>query len=109
MSALARKFKEEPQQPVAQKANVVALAPKSVSRIDLRKWGAAAARNIIPPFIVLAVLLGIWQLLCSAPGSSLPPRARSSRRATISSYRRSSITVRRISASACVCWSRWSV
>ncbi|NTZ91600.1 nitrate ABC transporter permease [Agrobacterium tumefaciens] len=73
MSALARKFKEEPQQPAAQKANVVALTPKHPSRIDLRKWGAAAARNTIPPLVVLAVLLGVWQLLCSAPGSSLPP------------------------------------
>ncbi|MGC4389955.1 nitrate ABC transporter permease [Agrobacterium sp. M50-1] len=73
MSALARKFNEEPQQPAAQKANVVALAPKQSPRIDLRKWGAAAARNIIPPLVVLAMLLGVWQLLCSAPGSSLPP------------------------------------
>ena len=73
MSALARKFNEEPQQPVAQKANVVALAPKPASRIDLRKWGVAAARNVIPPLVVLAILLGIWQLLCSAPGASLPP------------------------------------
>ncbi|PZP41028.1 MAG: nitrate ABC transporter, permease protein [Agrobacterium fabrum] len=73
MSALARKFNEEPQQPVAQKANVVSLATKQSPRIDPRKWGAAAARNIVPPFVVLAILLGVWQLLCSAPGSSLPP------------------------------------
>ncbi|MCR6726227.1 nitrate ABC transporter permease [Agrobacterium fabrum] len=73
MSALARKFNEEPQQPAAQKANVVALSPKHAPQIDLRKWGAAVARNTIPPLVVLAVLLGVWQLLCSAPGSSLPP------------------------------------
>ncbi len=73
MSALARNFKEQPQQPVVQKANVVTLPPKHPSRFNLRKLGAAAARNIIPPFVVLAVLLGVWQMLCSAPGSSLPP------------------------------------
>lgn len=73
MSALAQKFKEEPLQPAVQKANVVALSPKYRPRINLRKWGAAAARNIIPPFVVLAILLAVWQLLCSAPGASLPP------------------------------------
>ncbi len=73
MSALARKFNEEPQQQAAKKANVVALAPKQSPRIDLRKWGVVAARNIIPPFVVLAILLAVWQLLCSAPGASLPP------------------------------------
>lgn len=73
MSALARKFKQEPQQPAARKENVVALAPKPASRMDLRKWAAAAARNVVPPFIVVAILLAVWQLLCSAPGSSLPP------------------------------------
>ncbi|PTV70413.1 nitrate ABC transporter permease [Agrobacterium pusense] len=73
MSALARKFNEEPQQQAAKKANVVALAPKQSPRIDLRKWAVVAAHNIIPPFVVLAILLAVWQLLCSAPGASLPP------------------------------------
>lgn len=73
MSALARKFNEEPQQQAAKKAHVVALAPKQSPRIDLRKWAVVAARNIIPPFVVLAILLAVWQLLCSAPGASLPP------------------------------------
>ncbi|MFK0383874.1 nitrate ABC transporter permease [Rhizobium sp. RM] len=73
MSALARKFKEEPQQSTAQKANVVTLSAKPAQRIHLQKWGAAATRNVVPPLVVLALLLGIWQLLCSAPGASLPP------------------------------------
>ena len=33
----------------------------------------AAARNAAPLAIVLAVLLGVWQLAASRPGSSLPP------------------------------------
>ncbi len=32
-----------------------------------------AAANIIPPVVVIALLLGLWQILCSAPGSALPP------------------------------------
>ncbi|MFG1202155.1 nitrate ABC transporter permease [Xanthobacter aminoxidans] len=32
-----------------------------------------AAANIIPPIVVMALLLGLWQILCSAPGSALPP------------------------------------
>ncbi len=72
MSVLARKFKEQPQQPAVQKANIVALSPKSSPQIDLGKWSAAAACTILPPLIVLAILFAIWQVLCSAPGSSLP-------------------------------------
>ena len=32
-----------------------------------------AAANVIPPVVVIALLLGLWQILCSAPGSALPP------------------------------------
>src|SRR5690349_11002242 len=32
------------------------------------KFGAA----VIPPVIVIGLILFVWQLLCSAPGSSLP-------------------------------------
>jgi nitrate/nitrite transport system permease protein len=31
-----------------------------------------AQQVIVPPLITLAVLLGIWQIACSAPGSNLP-------------------------------------
>lgn len=33
----------------------------------------AAARNAAPLLVVLAVLLGVWQIAASRPGSSLPP------------------------------------
>ncbi len=29
--------------------------------------------NVVPPLVVLIILLGLWQALCSAPGASLPP------------------------------------
>ncbi|UJX47108.1 nitrate ABC transporter permease [Xanthobacter sp. YC-JY1] len=33
----------------------------------------SAAANIIPPVVVIALLVGLWQILCSAPGAALPP------------------------------------
>lgn len=35
----------------------------------LREW----AQRLVPPIVTLVMLLGIWQLTCSAPDSSLPP------------------------------------
>jgi nitrate/nitrite transport system permease protein len=32
-----------------------------------------AARQIVPPVITVAALLGIWQIACSSPDASLPP------------------------------------
>ncbi|MGE0602433.1 MAG: nitrate ABC transporter permease [Xanthobacteraceae bacterium] len=46
------------------------------SRPVLKKLGAfalTAATNIVPPMIVIALLLGIWELLCSNSGATLPP------------------------------------
>jgi nitrate/nitrite transport system permease protein len=31
------------------------------------------AARVLPPLIVLAVIIGVWQLLCSNPGATLPP------------------------------------
>ena len=42
-------------------------------RFDLRALAATVARNTVPPLIVVALLLIVWQMLFSAPGSSLPP------------------------------------
>ncbi|HEY0834559.1 MAG TPA: nitrate ABC transporter permease [Azospirillum sp.] len=33
----------------------------------------AAASNVLPPLVALAILMGIWQVLCMGPGASLPP------------------------------------
>ncbi|HYH20097.1 MAG TPA: nitrate ABC transporter permease [Azospirillum sp.] len=32
-----------------------------------------AASNVLPPLVALAILVGIWQVLCMSPGASLPP------------------------------------
>ncbi|MEL4378152.1 nitrate ABC transporter permease [Brucella cytisi] len=52
--------------------NVVRLAKQPKSVFDFGVLARSAARNIVPPLVVLAILLGIWQILCAAPDSSLP-------------------------------------
>jgi nitrate/nitrite transport system permease protein len=52
---------------------VVPLAAVAPRRFDLRALAATVARNTVPPLIVVALLLIVWQMLFSAPGSSLPP------------------------------------
>ncbi|WP_108396075.1 nitrate ABC transporter permease [Devosia submarina] len=53
-------------------AAVVSL-PKRPRRT--RSWGKTAAQiasNVVPPLVVFALLLVVWQILCSSPGASLP-------------------------------------
>lgn len=38
----------------------------------LRKEAARLAGHILPPFFGLAIVLGLWQFLCSQPGAALP-------------------------------------
>jgi len=38
----------------------------------LREAATRVGRAVIPPVIVIGLMLFVWQLLCSAPGSSLP-------------------------------------
>ena len=52
---------------------VVPLAAAAPRRFDLRALAATVARNTVPPLIIVALLLIVWQMLFSAPGSSLPP------------------------------------
>ncbi|MCO5066466.1 MAG: nitrate ABC transporter permease [Rhizobiaceae bacterium] len=42
-------------------------------RFDIRGLTIRVAQSILPPLVVLAILLGLWQLAFSDPGSSLPP------------------------------------
>ena len=39
----------------------------------LRRFGQQVLRNGLPPLVVGALLLIVWQLLCSRPGAALPP------------------------------------
>ena len=52
--------------------NVVRLANQPKSGLDISALARGTVSNIAPPLVVLAVLLGIWQLLCATPDASLP-------------------------------------
>ena len=53
-------------------ANVVHLAKPPQKRIDIRKLALATLHNVAPPFVVLMLILLVWQVLCSSPDASLP-------------------------------------
>lgn len=73
MTATARKIPIEAAARPAPSGKVVSLGRAPVSRIDLSRIAANVARNVIPPMIVLAVLLAVWQVSCSGPSAPLPP------------------------------------
>lgn len=66
---------ESAPRPATKGARIVRLKPAPGrgirARLLTRARGLAAA--VVPPAVVIALLLGIWQLLCSGPGATLPP------------------------------------
>ncbi|APF37145.1 nitrate ABC transporter, permease protein [Chelatococcus daeguensis] len=56
-----------------QKATVVTLPPAVPRRFDITALATRLAQSIVPPLVVLLVLLAVWQVAFSGPGSSLPP------------------------------------
>ena len=48
------------------------------------------AARVLPPLIMLALLLAVWQLLCNKPNATLPAPTRSGARRATSSWTRSS-------------------
>jgi nitrate/nitrite transport system permease protein len=59
-------------------AKVLSLAapkrPPLKDRVLARASNVAA--NVVPPIVVLALILILWELLCSRPGATLPPPSR---------------------------------
>jgi nitrate/nitrite transport system permease protein len=54
-------------------AEIVTFRPPVRPGVErLREGAARVGRAVIPPVIVIGLILFVWQLLCSAPGSSLP-------------------------------------
>lgn len=77
MTATARKAQPASEakpltEPVTKTATVVALPKPMRSTFRPQAILAAAARNIVPPLVVVLIILGVWQLACSHPGASLP-------------------------------------
>jgi nitrate/nitrite transport system permease protein len=55
-------------------AEVLRLAPRKPSFLKskvLPKLGQIAA-NVLPPLVMLAIILTVWQILCMKPGATLP-------------------------------------
>ncbi len=76
MVALAKR--EAPAAAPAGPAEVVALPtsaarPRPKTALRFVRYGREGAERILPPVLCLAILIGAWELLCSQPGSSLPP------------------------------------
>ncbi|TGS10147.1 nitrate ABC transporter, permease protein, partial [Mesorhizobium sp. M1C.F.Ca.ET.187.01.1.1] len=56
----------------AKPAEVVAFTAKTRRRIDLVSIAGKVASALVPPAIVIALLLVVWQVACSSPTASLP-------------------------------------
>lgn len=64
-----------PAEPVAAaSAEVIALTPRVAGRGSawLKKQAVAIATSVLPPLIMLALILLIWEILCSGAGATLP-------------------------------------
>jgi nitrate/nitrite transport system permease protein len=63
--------------PATATAKVLAIPSKQVSFASrFRTRASQIAVRVIPPVVVIALLLVVWELLCSSPGASLPPPSR---------------------------------
>jgi len=59
--------------PLKGPAATVTALPRRSRRFDLAAGTRHLATVLVPPLLVLAVILTLWELVCSRPGSSLPP------------------------------------
>jgi nitrate/nitrite transport system permease protein len=74
MNMTVRKAEAVQAVPIKQAAEVVRLKRPKSSLADSRLVAglSAAAARVIPPLVMLALLLIVWQLLCSKPSATLP-------------------------------------
>ncbi|RWA77233.1 MAG: nitrate ABC transporter, permease protein [Mesorhizobium sp.] len=57
----------------AKPAEVIAFTAKARRRIDVPAIAGRLATALIPPAVVIAILLIVWQIACLSPTASLPP------------------------------------
>lgn len=57
-------------------AEVLALPARVARPVSWRKFFTGVAANVVPPLLVLALGLFVWELLCASPGASLPAPSR---------------------------------
>ncbi len=58
---------------IPKSGTVIAIDRRKAPTLNAKKIATAIARNVVPPLVVLVLMLGIWQMLCSTPGATLPP------------------------------------
>jgi len=56
-------------------AKIIAFALPSRGTLAARLLGLGRAlmERVLPPFLMLAIIVGLWEFFCSQPGASLPP------------------------------------
>ncbi len=74
MSRPARKLTAAASAPPTNAKILAFTLPSRESLIErLADAGRAAMQHVLPPVVVLAVIAGLWELLCTQPGATLPP------------------------------------
>ena len=74
MSLPARKFATAPAAAATGPAKVLAFALPAESLLSrVASIGRAVAERMLPPLLMIALVVGLWQILCSQPGAALPP------------------------------------
>ena len=78
MNALLKKSETAIALPVTSaSAKLLTLAPKRAPLGErLLAHASAVAARVVPPLIVIALILIVWELLCNRPGATLPPPSR---------------------------------
>ncbi len=77
MTATAAKTMPAPVRQARPAAQVLALPLRKQAFSDrIFRAGRELAFQLVPPLITLALLIGLWELLCSSPTASLPPPSR---------------------------------
>ena len=72
MPALAKKQTIATSATAPSTATILPLSKRPAIKFDIAKMVATVIRNVVPPLVVLAILLAVWQVLCSSPTASLP-------------------------------------
>jgi nitrate/nitrite transport system permease protein len=59
---------------VAATAKVLAFALPSESLVSRGlSFGRAVAERVLPPLLMIAIIVGLWEFFCNQPGATLPP------------------------------------
>lgn len=73
MPAIARKAPATGVPPSPLKSKIIALPGRPTAKTKPKQIAATIARNVVPPLVVMIIILGVWQILCSGAGATLPP------------------------------------